>query len=104
MKKNVKNNKSNQEEYSKDITLYEVKQAMKALKSHKHEGPDEVRNEFLKCGGEVLTETVQAFFKMIFDSEDISHKWKVSMLINIDKGIKDNEKLENKRGIYIIMQ
>ena len=38
---------------------------------------------------------------MIFDSENISHQWKISMLINIDKGKKDNEKLENKRGISL---
>ena len=35
VKKYLTNNTSNQEEYSKDITLYEVKQATKALKSHK---------------------------------------------------------------------
>ena len=52
-------------------------------------------------GGEVLTQILQTFFKMIFDSEDILHQWKISMLINIDKGKKDNEKLENKRGISL---
>ena len=52
-------------------------------------------------GGEVLTQILQPFFKMIFDSEDILHQWKISMLINIDKGKKDNEKLENKRGISL---
>ena len=56
-------NASNQEEYNKDITLYKVKQATKTLKSHKHKGPDEVKNEFLKYGGEVLTETLQTFLK-----------------------------------------
>ena len=60
-----------------------------------------MRNEFLKYGGEVLTQTSQTFFKMIFDSEDIPHQWKISMLINIDKRKKDNEKLENKRGISL---
>ena len=38
---------------------------------------------------------------MIFDSEGIPHQWKISMLINIDKRKKDNEKLENKRGISL---
>ena len=38
---------------------------------------------------------------MIFDSEDIPHQWKISMLINIEKGKKDNGKLENKRGISL---
>ena len=38
---------------------------------------------------------------MIFDSEDIPHQWKISMLINIDKGKKDKEKFENKSGISL---
>ena len=38
---------------------------------------------------------------MIFDSEDIPHQWKISMLINIDKGKKTNEKFENKSGISL---
>ena len=38
---------------------------------------------------------------MIFDSEDIPHQWIISMLINVDKGKKDNEKLENKREISL---
>ena len=33
-----------QEEHNKDITLTEVKRATKALRNHKDEGPDEVRN------------------------------------------------------------
>ena len=94
VKKYLTNNTSNQEEYSKDITLFEVKRATKALKSHKHEGPD------VKHGGEVLTQTLQDFFKLIFDSEDIPHQWKISMLINIDKGKKDNEKLKIKEEYH----
>ena len=100
MKKYLTHDTSNQEEYNKDITLYELKRTTKALKNHKHEGPDKVRIEFLKYGREVQTQTLQTFFK-IFDSEDIPHQWKISMLINIDKGKKDNEKLENKRGISL---
>ena len=42
MKKYLTNGTSNQEQYNKDITLHEVKQATKAVKSHKHEGPDEI--------------------------------------------------------------
>ena len=72
---------------------------MEAFKNQKHEAPDEVSNEFLKFSGEVLTQTLQSLFKMIFDSGDIPHQWKISMLININKGQKDKEKLEYKRGI-----
>ena len=44
MKKYLTDDTSNQEEYNKDITMYDINRAAKALKSHKHEGPDEVRN------------------------------------------------------------
>ena len=60
-----------------------------------------MRSEFLKYGREVLTQTLQTSFKVIFDSEDIPHRWKISMLINIGKGKRDSEKLENKRGISL---
>ena len=60
-----------------------------------------MRNKFLKYDGEVLTITLQTFLKMIFNSEDIPHQWIISMLINKDKGKKDNEKLENKREISL---
>ena len=33
--------------------------------------------------------------------EDIPTQWKSSTLINIDKGCKDKEKLDNKRGISL---
>ena len=58
VKKYLTHGTSYQEEYNKDITLYEVKRATKALKKHKHEGPGEVRNEFLKYGAEFLTRTL----------------------------------------------
>ena len=51
-----------------------------------------MRNEFLKYGGEVRTQTLKTFFRMIFNSKDISHQWKISLLINIDKGKKTMKK------------
>ena len=59
-----------------------------------------MRNEFLKYSGEVLTQTLQTFFKMIFNSEDIRHQWKISVLINIDKGNKTMKKWKIKEEYY----
>ena len=59
-----------------------------------------MRNEFFKYGEEVLTQTLQTFFKTIFDSEDIPRQRKISMLIKIDKEKQDSKKLE-KRGISL---
>ena len=102
VKKHLTYDTSNQEEYNKDITLHEVKRATKAIKNHKHKGPDEVRNELLNYVGEVLTQTLQTFFKMIFDSEDIPHQWKMSILINIDKGKKTMKNWKIKEEYHYV--
>ena len=59
-----------------------------------------MRNEFFKYGEEVLTQTLQTFFKTISDLEDIPRQWKISMLIKIDKEKQDSKKME-KRGISL---
>ena len=59
-----------------------------------------MRNKFLKYGGEVLTQTLQTCFKMIFDSEYIPRQWKISMLINIDKVKKDYENWKIKEEYH----
>ena len=83
------------------ILLSEVKTAIKSLKNHKHEGPDGIKYEFLKYGGEALAKEIHKLFTMVFNTEIVPQQWETSILINIDKGKKDKEKLENKRGISL---
>ena len=102
VEKDLANDTSNQDKYKKYIH-YTVssKTSNETIKKHNQEGPDEVRHGFLKYGGEALTQILKIVFKKIFDSEDIPYKWKISMLINIDK-----KKIKTKYKINrnIIMQ
>ena len=81
--------------------MQEVKQEIAKLHNHKSPGPDKILNEFLKYGGPVLIGKIEELFSKIFKSETIPNQWREAILVNIDKGKKDKEKLENKRRISL---
>ena len=80
------------------LKMQEIKQEIAKLHNHKNRGPDKIVNEFLKYGGPVLVEKNEELFNKIFKSETIPNQWREAILVNIDKGKMDKEKLENKRG------
>ena len=79
----------------------EIKQEIAKLYNHKSPGPDKIVNEFLKYSGPVLTGKIEELFNKIFKSETIPNQWRKPILVNINKGKKDKEKLENKRGVSL---
>ena len=81
--------------------MQETKQEIAKLHNHKTPGPEKIVNEFLKYGGPVLTGKIEELFNKIFKSETIPNQWREAILVKIDKGKKDKEKLENKRGISL---
>ena len=81
--------------------MQEIKQEIAKLHNHKSPGPDKIVNEFLKYGGPVLIGKIEELFNKIFKSETIPNQCRETILVNIDKGKKDKEKLENKRGISL---
>ena len=81
--------------------MQEVKKATKTLKYNKSTGPELIKNEFIKYGGNKLLEKLTYFFNEIFNHEVIPQSWLRSMIINIDKGKKNKELLSNKRGISL---
>ena len=83
------------------IKMQEIKQEIAKPHNHKSPGPDKIVNEFLKYGGPVLIGKIEELFNKIFKSETIPNQWGEAILVNIDKGKKDKEKLENKRGISL---
>ena len=83
------------EYYNREITLQEVKKAAKTLKNNKSTGPELIKNEFIKYGGNKLLEKLTSFFNEIFNHEQIPQSRPRSMITNIDKG-KNKELLSNK--------
>ena len=81
--------------------MQEVKKATQTLKNNKSTGPELIKNEFIKYGGNNLLEKLTHFFNEIFNHEQIPQSWLRSMIINIDKGKKNKELLSNKRRISL---
>ena len=55
----------------------------------------------MKYGGEAIATLLKDYFQQILQLEDILSQWNSSILINIDKGRQDKEKLDNKSGISL---
>ena len=89
------------DEYNQPIQLNEVKRALRLLRNSKSEDPHAIKTDFLKYGGEAIAILLKGYFKQILLSEDTPTQWNSSILINIDKGRQDKEKLDNKRGISL---
>ena len=55
----------------------------------------------MKYGGEAIATLLKDYFQQILQLEDILSQWNSSILINIDKGRQDKEKLDNKSSISL---
>lgn len=86
---------------NKNITKNEIQKAIQELHNYKSTGPDGIKNEFIKYGGENLKNEILKLFENIYHTENIPEQWKLSYIVNIDKGKKDKEDLNNKRGISL---
>ena len=89
------------DEYHQKIKLDEGKRALSLLHKNESEVPHTIKNEFLKDWGEPISILLKDYFPKILEPEDIPTQWDSSILINIDKGFQDNEKLNNKRSISL---
>ena len=56
-----KNKQHEKEFYNREITMQEVKKATKSLKNNKSTGPELIKNEFIKYGGNKLLEKLTYF-------------------------------------------
>ena len=81
--------------------MQEIKQEIAKLHNHKSPGPEKIVNYFLKYGGPVLIGKIEELFNKVFKPETIPNQWRETMQVNIVKGKKDKEKLENKMGISL---
>ena len=71
------------EYYNTQITKQEVKKATQSLKNNKSTGPELIKNEFIKNGGNKLLDKLTYFFNEIFNIEQIPQSWLRSMIRNI---------------------
>ena len=89
------------EEEMPEISLEEVKRAIKHLRNNKSPGKDGIPSEIWKGGGDILEERLHRLMKIIWTEENIPVSWREGIIIPIHK--KD-DKLEcaNYRGISLL--
>ena len=59
------------EYYNKQITKQEVKKTTQSLKSNKSTGPELIKNEFIKHGGNKRLNKLTSFFNEIFNIDTL---------------------------------
>uniref|UniRef100_A0A0A9WMT6 Reverse transcriptase domain-containing protein n=2 Tax=Lygus hesperus TaxID=30085 RepID=A0A0A9WMT6_LYGHE len=82
-------------------SLNEVQNAIKKLKNNKSSGSDGIVAEFLKNGGERLTESLHALILLIWNQEKMPEEWCTSLVFPIHKK-GDKMECQNYRGISLL--
>ena len=79
----------------------EIKKAIKALKSGKSAGPDNIPPEALKHSMEESTELLHSLFKKIWQEGGVPKEWKEGYIVKIPKK-GDLHECSNYRGISLL--
>ena len=88
-------------ELDEEISIEEIKTAIKQLKNNKSGGPDRLLNNFFSCGTDVLPEYLHKLFNVLFDKGYFPSSWAESHTIPIHKkGSVDSP--ENYRGVTLL--
>lgn len=68
-----------------ELTIVEIKQCMKQMKSERSPGPGNIAAELIKYGGSVLAEYITKLMNNCLQQQKIPSEWKTSHLISIYK-------------------
>jgi hypothetical protein len=71
-------------------SLVEVETAIRKLKSYKYPGTDQIPAELIKAGGETLYSEIHTLIYSIWNKEELSQKWKESIIVQIHKKVGKN--------------
>ena len=95
------NDKYSRENHFTEITMRELKVAIKSLKPNKAVGPDDIPNEvFINAGHKHLKYLLKIFNNVTRDKK-IPSQWKTGEIIRIYKGKGTKGKCSNERGITL---
>ncbi|KAK9133541.1 hypothetical protein Scep_013069 [Stephania cephalantha] len=88
--------------YTRNIRIVEVKEALKRMKIGKACGPDEIPIEVWKCLGEIGLTWLTKLFNKILKSKRMPMDWRRSTLVPIFKNKGDIQSCSNYRGIKLM--
>ena len=86
--------------WAKEITIKEVKESIKYLKTKKAPGLNNITNEIIKCSGRNIIEQLQALFNNIMESGYYPTFWNQGLIFSIHKSGKKDDP-NNYRGINL---
>ena len=89
------------EDLDKSISIEEIRNAVRKLKKGKATGEDEILNETLKYGGEVMINVLHYLFNMIWTEERIPDQWGRAVVTPLYKKGDKHDPL-NYRGISLM--
>ena len=84
------------------ISVNEVKQVIKGLKTKKAPGIDNIQAECYKYGGKCFIECITKLFNLLCNVEYVPSQFKKGVIIPIPKGDKDKSLKDNYRGITLL--
>ena len=84
------------------VSLEEVKNALRRMKTGKAFGPDELPIEVSKCMGKIGLKFFSRLFNRLLMGERIPEEWRKSVLISIYKNKGDQHCCGNYRGIKLM--
>ena len=85
-----------------EISVEDVRKAVKKLKRGKVPGVDGITSEMLKCGGECLLEWLRRVCNVCVLEERVPNDWMRAIIVPIYKGKGDRSKCKNYRGISLL--
>ncbi|KAK9095307.1 hypothetical protein Scep_026776 [Stephania cephalantha] len=88
--------------YTRNIRIVEVKEALKRMKIGKACGPDEIPIEVWKCLGEIGLTWLTKLFNKILKSKRMPMDWRRSTLVPIFKNKGDIQSCSNYQGIKLM--
>ena len=85
-----------------EISVEDVRKAVKKLKGGKSPGVDGITSEMLKCGGECLLEWLRRVCNVCVLEEKVPNDWMRAIIVPIYKGKGDRSECKNYRGISLL--
>jgi len=79
-----------------ELTVEDVKKAIRNLKNNKAAGTDGIHPELIKYGGNQLLNRMYELVRQIWEEERIPEEWKETIIVPIPKR-GDRERRENYR-------
>jgi hypothetical protein len=82
-------------------SLLEVEIAIAKLKKNKSAGSDQIPEELIQAGGEVLLSTIHKLINSVWNKEELPDQWKESIIVQVHKK-RDKTDCNNYRGISLL--